>query len=231
MKRPDSEDSKSGIEREVQFGAMDLIRTESVVKHQGHQFRLGPVDLSLRSGEILGIVGNVGSGKTTLLRLLWGFLMPDQGVISVFHLQPHLHQMSIRRQTGYLPEVPCFDNETTVRHHLQFMSHFYDGWNETTAALMLEQFSIDPGVSIQELSCSAKVKLSLISASAHNPLLLLLDNPMARLDARARTEISSFLRTLASERGIGVVVSTESASDLGRLADSTLILPGGKTRN
>ena len=210
---------------------MDLIRTERVVKQQGHQFKLGPVDLSLHSGEILGIVGDLGSGKTTLLKLLWGFLMPDQGAISVFHLQPHLHQMSIRRHTGYLREFPCFDNETTVRHHLQFMSHFYDGWDETTAALLLERFSIDPGVYVHELSYSGRVKLALISASAHNPMLMLLDNPMARLDARARNEISGFLRTLASERGIGVVMSTESASDLWELADSTLMLPGRKNRD
>jgi ABC-2 type transport system ATP-binding protein len=201
------------------------------VKRQGHQFELGPVDLSLVSGEILGIVGNRGSGKTTLLRLLWGFLRPDHGLISVLRLQPHLHQLSIRRHTGYLPESPYFDDGTTARHHLQFMSHFYDGWNQTTADRLLERFAIHPEICVHDLSDSARFKLSLISASAHNPFLLLLDNPMTRLDAQSRTEISEFLRELASERGIGVVVSAECLRDLGKLTDSTLTLRGGGTRD
>jgi ABC-type multidrug transport system ATPase subunit len=229
VKSPGFLDSCFGIEREVHFGAMDLIRTESVVKLQGAHFKLGPVDIALRSGEVLGIIGDRGSGKTTLLKLLWGFLRPDHGVISVFHLQPHLHQVSIRRHTGYLPESPCFDNAMTAGRHLQFISHFYDGWNQTEADALLEQFDIDPRSCIHELSNSERFKLSLVSAAAHNPFLLLLDNPMARLDTPARIEISEFLQTLASRRGIGIVVSAERSSDLGKLTSSTLKLPGGKT--
>jgi ABC-2 type transport system ATP-binding protein len=207
---------------------MELIRTERVVKRQGPQFKLGPVDLELRSGEVLGIIGKPGAGKTTLLRLIWGFLRPDQGSVSVFHLKPHLHQMSVRQRTGYLSESPDFGRCLTARQHVQFMSRFYDGWNEATVNTLLDRFSIDPGMYVQELSDTAKVKLALITATGHNPFLLLLDDPMARLDAPARKEISDFLKTLTSERGIGAVVSAQRSSDVEQWADSTLTLIDGK---
>src|SRR5436189_3914248 len=101
---------------------MELIRAESVVKLQGSRFALGPLDLELRSGEVLGIIGKPGAGKTTLLKLIWGFLRPDQGSVSVFQVKPHLNQMSIRQRTGFLSGSPTFDRCQTVRHHLQFMS-------------------------------------------------------------------------------------------------------------
>jgi len=208
---------------------MELIRTESVVKRQGHQFKLGPIDLALRSGEVLGIIGERGAGKTTLLRLIWGFLRPDQGMVSVCHLQPHLDQMSVRRMTGYLPESPSFDGGTTARRHLEFMSRFYEGWNEATADLLLEQFGIDPRMCVHELSEGAKIKLALISTVGHNPYLLLLDDPMARVDGVVRNEISEFLRTQATEHGTGVLVSAQRPGDLAQLTDSTLTLINGRT--
>jgi ABC-type multidrug transport system ATPase subunit len=108
------------------------------------------------------------------------------------------------------------------------MSRFYDGWNEATVNTLLDRFSIDPGMYVQELSDTAKVKLALITATGHNPFLLLLDDPMARLDAPARKEISDFLKTLTSERGIGAVVSAQRSSDVEQWADSTLTLIDGK---
>jgi ABC-2 type transport system ATP-binding protein len=207
---------------------MELIRAESVVKQQGSRFTLGPVDLELRSGEVLGIIGKPGAGKTTLLKLIWGFLRPDQGSISVFDLSPHLNQLSVRQRTGYLSESPGFDRCRTARQYVQFVSQFYDGWNEATVNTLLDRFCIDPGICVQELSDAEKIKLALISATGHNPFLLLLDDPMARLDARERMEFSEILRTMSSERGIGVIVSAQHSSDLLQWTDSTLTLIDGK---
>jgi ABC-2 type transport system ATP-binding protein len=207
---------------------MELIRAESVVKRQGHRFKLGPVNFELRSGEVLGIIGEPGAGKTTLLKLIWGFLRPDQGSLSVFHLKPHLNQMTVRQRTGYLSETPVFDRCLTARQHVRFMSQFYEGWDEGTVNALLDRFGIDPGICVQELSDSEKVKLALISATGHNPFLLLLDDPMARLDSPARKEISEFLKALSSEHGIGAVVSAQRSSDIEQWTDSTLTLIGGK---
>jgi len=209
---------------------MHLIKTESVVKRRNAQFQLGPVNLVVRSGEVLGVIGKHDAGKTTLIRLIWGFLQPDQGMVSVFQRQPHLHQVSIRRRTGYLPESPCFEIQKTARHHLEFVSHFYEGWDKANVEALLDQFQIDPDARIQELSMSCRIKLALISAAGHNPYLLLLDNPMMQLETQAWNEVSHFLRTLASKRGTGVVVSAQHSSDLLGLCDSIITLVDGKPR-
>src|ERR1700757_719919 len=78
--------------------SMDILCAERVSKGFGGIFGLGPLDLHLKPGEILGIVGSEGTGKTTLLKLFWGFIRPDNGRISVLGLQPHLHQLQLRRK-------------------------------------------------------------------------------------------------------------------------------------
>ena len=110
------------------------------------------------------------------------------------------------------------------------MSHFYDGWNTATAEDLLDEFSIDPNAWVKDLSVSERIKLALVCAAGHNPLLLLLDNPMVHLNERARNEVSHFLRTRTAKNGTGVVVSARRSSELPELCDFTLALADGKAR-
>src|SRR6476660_9391926 len=142
---------------------MDIIRVESLTKRQGH-FKLGPVNLQLAPGEILGIMGRKGSGKTTLLQILWGFARPDSGKVAVFELAPHLHQVSIRLRAGYLSQAPKFYEWMTARQFLQFMSRFYDNWDQAHADSLLEHFDIDGAHLIRNLSKGNRLKLGLVAA-------------------------------------------------------------------
>jgi ABC-type multidrug transport system ATPase subunit len=82
---------------------MPIVQTESLTKLRG-RFKLGPLDLKVEPGEILGIMGPSGAGKTLLLKILWGFVRPDSGTVHVFGLTPHLHQISVRLRAGYLSQ-------------------------------------------------------------------------------------------------------------------------------
>src|ERR1700733_878417 len=97
---------------------METIRTEQLFKSFNNVFQLGPLDLHVDPGEVLGIMGPNGAGKTTLLKLLWGFMRPDSGNISVFGLQPHLDQVKVRLRAGYLSENPRFYPDLTAKQFL-----------------------------------------------------------------------------------------------------------------
>jgi ABC-2 type transport system ATP-binding protein len=208
--------------------AMSLIHTRGLIKHFGRRFQLGPIDIQLEPGEVLGVMGPNGAGKTTLLKLIWGFLRPDSGAISVLRLQPHLDQVSVRLHAGYLAETPSFYGWMTTRQHLDFVSGFYDGWDIDRANTLLERFGIDPSVPIRQLSRGNRTKVALVAASGHNPFLLLLDEPTAGLDPIVRIDVLGFLRDLAKNHGVGIVLSSHISDDLDKLADSILMLHDGR---
>lgn len=191
------------------------------------KFRLGPLSLMVESGEILGIMGPNGAGKTTLLRLVWGFLRPDSGSISVFGYAPHLHQVRIRLNAGYVSESPHFYGSLKAFRFLEFVSTFYDHWSWERVHTLLDQFRIDPESPIEKLSKGNRMKLGLISAVGHRPSLLILDELTSGLDPLCRMEILTFIRKLSREAGVSVVLSSHISDDLDRIADSVLILNDG----
>ena len=206
---------------------MDVFQFEQTVKKRGDDFVLGPLDLHLSPGEILGVMGPNGAGKTTLLRLLWGFLRPDAGRVSVFGRTPHLEQVWIRLRAGYLPESLQFYDWMTVDRFLSFMAGFYPSWDWGHAFELLEQFGITPARTIGTLSKSNRVKLGLLAAVAHRPKLLILDEPTSGLDPLIRIDILHFLRCSAEENQTGIVLSSHVSDDLDRIADSVLMLNEG----
>ncbi len=207
---------------------MDVIRTESLVKAYYPNFTLGPIDIGLKPGEILAVIGPKGSGKTTLLRILWGFVRPETGNVKVFARTPHLHQVSVRLRAGYLSEAPVFYPWMTPRRFLKFISTFYENWDEGYADQLLSDFNIDDRRIISQLSKSSTTKLGLIAAAGHRPALLLLDEPMRDLDPVVCHEISLLLKDLSREQNVGIVVSSPVLEDLKRIADTVLMLNYGR---
>jgi len=186
------------------------------------------VDIRVRPGEILGVIGPNWAGKTTLLKLLWGFMRPDLGRILVFGLQPHVNQMRVRRRAGYVSQIAQTDSPLTAKQYLRFVSVFYNGWNEERAGRLLEQIGLNPDVKLEQLSPGGRMKLSIVSAVAHEPQLLLLDEPTSGLDSLTRFEILRFLSRLAREQQVSLVLSSNISEDLDHITDSVLMLRNGR---
>jgi ABC-2 type transport system ATP-binding protein len=207
---------------------METLRTEQLYKTYKGVFRLGPLDLRVAPGEILGVMGPNGAGKTTLLRLLWGFIQPDEGKISVFGMQPHLEQMRVRLKAGYLSENPNFYSAFTARQFLRFVGNFYEGWDESRTIRLLDQFGVFPDQKIEKLSRGNRIKVGLVSAVGHRPALLILDEPTAGLDPVVRLDILRFLALLAREEDVSILLSSHISDDLDQIADSILMLNHGR---
>ena len=209
---------------------MDIFQLDQVTKHRGGGFTLGPLDLHLSPGEILGVMGPNGAGKTTLLKMLWGFLRPDGGRVSVFGRSPHLEQVWIRLRAGYMSESPNFYGWMTARRFLAFIAGFYPSWDWQQANRLLEEFGLNGDRKVEELSKGNRIKLGLVAAVAHRPKLLILDEPTAGLDPLVRVDILDFLENLVRHEGAGIVMSSHVSDDLDRIADSVLMLHEGTVK-
>ena len=206
---------------------MHLFEIDQVLKARGDSFILGPLSLKLARGEILGVMGPNGAGKTTLLRLLWGFMRPDAGTISVLGMTPHLDQIRIRRHAGFVSDSVRFYEWMSVERYLRFVAGFYPSFDWEWACRLREDLGLGGSARIGELSRGNRAKLALVSAVAHQPALLILDEPTSGLDPLVRAEVLGILKKMA-ERGVGIVLASHVSSDLDQVAGSILMLEGGR---
>jgi len=160
-----------------------VLRAEGVVKsfHRGLPPRrrtidvLTGVDLEVRSGELVGLVGENGSGKSTLMQIIVGLLKRDAGEVE----RPS--------RLGYCPQIPMLWEKLTVDEHFELFARAYgldDGSRERTVSSLLEelQFGKYRSYRIEELSGGTRQKLNLALSLMHEPQLLLLDEPYSGFD-------------------------------------------------
>ncbi|HKA45318.1 MAG TPA: ABC transporter ATP-binding protein [Burkholderiales bacterium] len=169
-------------------------------------------DLSLRvnRGEIFGFLGPNGSGKTTSIRMMCGLLTPDSGSGTCLGYDIRKESREIKRRVGYMTQRFSFWEDLSIRENLDFIARIYEmpsrreavdraieGLNLTARATQLAG----------ALSGGWKQRLALAACMLHQPELLLLDEPTAGVDPKARREFWEELHALAA-RGISVLVST-----------------------
>ena len=144
-----------------------------VAKHY-HGFTLGPLNLEIPAGSIVGLIGENGAGKTTLLKLLTGVNRPDAGTVELLSATPD--DAAVRAKIGVVFEDAYFyESLTPAQVGASLRGIFGPAWDTGYFAALLEQFHLPPKKSIKELSRGMRMKLNLASALAHRPGLLVLD--------------------------------------------------------
>lgn len=206
---------------------MQLLDAHRLFKTYGPDFSLGPIDLRLGAGEILGVLGPPGAGKTTLLRLMWGFLRPDDGSICVLGLTPHLAQIRIRRRAGFMGDPARFPTWMKTGEFLAFTAGFYPTYDPEHASALLARMRLDRDRRIAQLDEDERSRLSLVAALSHYPELVLLDEPVCNLTGEARSGMLDFLKE-TSGRGAGLVVTSQTPEDLDPIADRVVALDHGR---
>ena len=169
-------------------------------------------DLTLQvpEGEICGFLGANGSGKTTTIRMLCGLLTPDAGEGTCLGFDVIREPLKIRRQVGYMTQRFSFYEDLTVRENLDFVARLYEIPRRDAAIddVMQRMGIADRATQLAgELSGGWKQRLALSACILHEPRLLLLDEPTAGVDAKARREFWDMIHDLAG-KGLTVLVST-----------------------
>lgn len=222
--------SKPILEKKV------LVSTSNLQKSYGSSsFGLGPIEMELRQGEILGLVGENGNGKTTLLRCLCGELFATSGKINYhfdfkddYHLRTKLVYIPQRTETWY---GSMFEN-------LQFTATNY-GYKPEENELVVELIIARLGLrkfrnhNWKSLSSGYKMRFELARMLLRKPEILLIDEPLANLDILAQQTVLEDFRSIAKSpfRPIGIVLSSQQLYEVEKTSDQVIFLKQGKQKN
>ena len=168
------------------------------------------IDLQVRRGEIYGFLGPNGSGKTTFIRMLCGLLTPDAGSGTCLGYDVRTRQADIKRHVGYMTQRFSFYEDLSIGENLDFVARIY-GITDRPAAVErgLKRLGLQARSRqlAGELSGGWKQRLALAACLLHSPQLLLLDEPTAGVDPRARRDFWDEIHQLAAS-GLTVLITT-----------------------
>jgi ABC-2 type transport system ATP-binding protein len=206
----------------------DAIDVHGLSKRFGKQTVVDDVALKLAEGRICGFLGPNGSGKTTTLRMLCGLLTPDAGEGTCLGFDIRTQAGEIKRRTGYMTQRFSLYEDLTIEENLAFIARVYrlDRRRERVDQALETLGLVDRRAQLAgALSGGWKQRLALAGATLHEPRLLLLDEPTAGVDPRARRTFWDEIHRLAG-RGLTVLVSTHYMDEAERCHEIAYILEG-----
>jgi ABC-2 type transport system ATP-binding protein len=189
---------------------MNAIDVHNLVKRFGTKTVVDHVTMSVAEGEIVGFLGPNGSGKTTTIRIMCGLLTPDEGDGQVLGFDLRTESLQIKREVGYMTQKFSFYEDLTIGENLEFVARLYQLTPvEEHVARTLEELGLTTRRDqlAGTLSGGWKQRLALAACIMHKPKLLLLDEPTAGVDPKARREFWDEIHRLARD-GLTVLVST-----------------------
>ncbi|WP_324716777.1 ABC transporter ATP-binding protein [Carboxydochorda subterranea] len=202
---------------------------ELVKRYPGGTVALDGLSLTVPAGSVYALVGRNGAGKTTTLRILMGMLRADGGEAAVLgHALTPRATSRLRARIGYAPERPGLYPAMRVSEVLAFARSSYPRWNERRTRTYLETFDLPLTARVRQLSRGQLAMLSLCLAVAHDPQLLLLDDPFVGLDPVHRRLYMQLLLEENARFGRTVMLSTHDLYAASRLADTVGLVHRGQ---
>ena len=204
------------------------IDVKGLVKRYGTRTVVDQVDLRIMPGRICGFLGPNGSGKTTTLRMICGLLTPDAGSGTCLGHDLITGRDAIKRQTGYMTQKFGLYEDLTIRENLDFVARVYlldHARDRVDKALERLGLASRQNQLTGTLSGGWKQRLALATCILHEPKLLLLDEPTAGVDPKARRAFWDEIHSLAAE-GITVLASTHYMDEAERCHEIAYIAFG-----
>ncbi len=208
------------------------LAVEGLTVQYGERRAVSQLTISVRPGEIYGLLGSNGAGKSSTIKSVVGLVRPAAGAIRVFGVDPAADGLRAKAQIGYVPETSLLYDALTPREFLEFVAsvRHLDG---PTASSRAEAYAtaFRLGAEFEEpivaLSNGTRQKVLLIAALMHSPRLLVLDEPLNGLDPRSVRIVKDLLRRYVAESGRGVLFSTHTMEVAQELCHRVGILDAG----
>ena len=208
------------------------IEVVNLKKHFGSTRAVDDVSFAFSSGQVVGFVGPNGAGKTTTMRILATLDEPTAGDAMIDGVSVVEEPERARRLIGYVPDSLPAHRDISVHEYLDFFARAYGlkGARREKVVTSVEEFTNLAGIrdkTLNALSKGMKQRVSLARALLHDPPALIMDEPAAGLDPRARIELRELIRALSSQ-GKAVLISSHILTELAEICDGAVIIEHGK---
>lgn len=200
-----------------------ILECKDLTKRYGKKTALNHINLTLKSGRIIGLLGPNGSGKTTMIKLINGLLTPTEGQVLIDGMAPGVKTKSI---VSYLPERTYLDESMRITEAIEYFEDFYRDFDRKRALQMLKKVHLEPSARIKTLSKGNKEKVQLILVMSRRAKLYCLDEPIAGVDPAARDYI---LSTIIGnyEPDATILLSTHLITDVENILDEVVFIKDG----
>jgi ABC-2 type transport system ATP-binding protein len=205
-----------------------VIEIRGLTRQFGKKAALHDVSLVVPRGCVFGLVGENGAGKTTLIKHVLGLLKAQVGSVQVFGRKPVDDPVGVLGRIGCLSEDRDLPDWMRIDELLSYMQAFYPTWDQRFADDLCHRFELEPRQRIATLSRGQRARAGLVTALAHRPDLLVLDEPSSGLDPVVRQDIlGAIVRTVADE-GRTVLFSSHLLDEVERVADRVALVHDGR---
>lgn len=188
-------------------------------------FTLGPVDLAVPEGTILGLIGENGAGKSTTIKLMLGLLRTDGGSITI--LGQDTKKLN-KNEIGVVLDEPGFPSLLNAKEIRSFLKDIYRNWDDAAWQDYMRRFELPQEKKFTEFSKGMKMKFAIAAAMSHHARLLILDEPTSGLDPVVRDEVVGILSEFTREPDHSILLSSHIVSDLEKLCDYIAFLHKGQ---
>ena len=209
---------------------MNVFETSHLCKSYGKKVVLDDVNLTVREGEIYGLVGRNGAGKSTLIRTLLGLAKQSRGEIKINGSQSKDALAYERRKVGAIVDTPSLFLHLTAMENMKAFGYELGERDENALKNLLLKVGLDPEnpTKVKNYSLGMKQRLAIAVALIANPSILVLDEPVNGLDPAGIFEVREILQYLNREEKITIIISSHILSELSKLATSYGIMDKGK---
>jgi ABC-2 type transport system ATP-binding protein len=212
--------------------APTVISARGVVKRYGSTVALAGLDAEVGPG-ITGLLGSNGAGKTTFISLVLGLRSRNEGELEVLGQDPATAGIEVRARVGYAPEHHDLPAELAAADFVRHLAEMHllprrAAVQRANDALWLVGLGEERFRPVGTMSTGQRQRVKLASAIAHDPELVLLDEPTDGLDPVQRTEMLALIRRIGTEFGMHIVISSHHLEEVERICDAVVIVEGGE---
>lgn len=206
------------------------ICTRGLTKVYGGAERVSDVSMTVRRGEIYGLIGKNGAGKTTLIRLMLGLAEPTRGGVEIDGAKTPSGLKAARTRVGALIEQPAFYGKMNAAQNLRTYALSVGAYKQTDIPALLDFVGLS-GVGtkkVKNFSLGMKQRLSLAMALVGEPDILILDEPVNGLDPTGILQVREQVRYLNEQKGVTILISSHFLGELGKVATAYGVMKNGK---